>query len=77
MKGKCLLISSTIVIFFSLFSLNVMNNHFEKESVKIVNTYQTTIDSLLTDKEFFESYKLAWEKDKIQKNTVPDNPNKK
>lgn len=74
MKGKCLLISSTIIIAMFFFILNVLGNNYKERELKLINHYEVeVIDRLMVDKHFFEGYKQAWEQDQAKKIPVAGN----
>jgi len=56
LKGKCFLISSTIIIFIFIFISNTMS----KAYVKKEKAYRTIISKLLTDKNYFNSFKKEY-----------------
>jgi len=70
LKGKCFLISSTIIIFFAIFTMNTMSNAYEKKELKIHEHYEKIIRNFMLSEEFYKGYKSDW----VKKN-VPNKPN--
>lgn len=62
MRGKCLLISSTIIIIIFVFTLNVMSNAFAEREQALIDRNNEIIDRLMIDPNYFKGYYSAWEK---------------
>ncbi len=62
MKGKCLLISSTIIIIIFVFTLNVMSKAFAEREQALIDRNNEIIDRLMIDPNYFKGYYSAWEK---------------
>lgn len=62
MRGKCLLISSTIIIIIFVFTLNVMSKAFAEREQALIDRNNEIIDRLMIDPNYFKGYYSAWEK---------------
>lgn len=62
MRGKCLLISSTIIIIIFVFTLNVMSKAFTEREQALIDRNNEIIDRLMIDPNYFKGYYSAWEK---------------